>query len=204
MTSAVDASRGYPSATVSTNTTSNMPPGSQASVIASSGLRLTLSISSTELPAGQNITVKVDLSNNRTTSNRLAQASAWPIEGLTTSDLCLNYYYPFGYGIIEGYYSLGNLSSSTPLYLFNPTIITFCAAGATISYYLFEPSSNFATTNTDARPLPMNDSFSTSGYWTCNSLIYNSGVFYHFGRGTYTVVAGDEWGNIVLLHFTVT
>jgi hypothetical protein len=39
------------------------------------------------------------------------------------------------------------------------------------------------------------------GYWTGNS---PSAAFTNFESGIYTVVAGDEWGALVFVHFTVT
>jgi len=32
----------------------------------------------------------------------------------------------------------------------------------------------------------------------------NSGAFTIFSPGVYTIVGGDEWGDLVLLHFAVT
>jgi len=47
---------------------------------------------------------------------------------------------------------------------------------------------------------PMKDEINIEGYWT-NSGIYS---FSNFKPGVYTVVAGDEWGALVVLHFTVS
>jgi hypothetical protein len=40
-----------------------------------------------------------------------------------------------------------------------------------------------------------------TGYWASNEV---GAAFTNFGPGVYTVVAGDEWGALVVLHFTVS
>ena len=45
--------------------------------------------------------------------------------------------------------------------------------------------------------LPMGTSISIAGYWTAE------GSFTPLQRGTYTLVAGDEWGALALLRFGV-
>ena len=40
-----------------------------------------------------------------------------------------------------------------------------------------------------------------NGYWDGNPM---EAVQDNFNPGVYTVVAGDEWGALVLVHFTVT
>ena len=44
--------------------------------------------------------------------------------------------------------------------------------------------------NSDVQPMSM-------GYW-------NGSTITDFEQGVYTVVAGDEWGALVVLHFTVS
>jgi hypothetical protein len=48
--------------------------------------------------------------------------------------------------------------------------------------------------NTEFEPGPR-------GYWASNNI---GAAFTLFEPGGYTVVAGDEWGAIVVVHFTVT
>ena len=48
--------------------------------------------------------------------------------------------------------------------------------------------------NTEFEPAP-------TGYWASNNV---GATFSNFEPGVYTVVGGDEWGTLVIVHFTVT
>jgi hypothetical protein len=71
--------------------------------------------------------------------------------------------------------------------------------------YNFKPSSNIATLFNVSDPNPQTFEMSTTikatYYWTGHSA---NSVQHTFDPGVYTVVAGDEWGTLVILHFTVT
>jgi hypothetical protein len=41
-----------------------------------------------------------------------------------------------------------------------------------------------------------------NGYWPDDSFSSNSQLT-NFSPGVYTVVGGDEWGNLIVLHFMV-
>jgi hypothetical protein len=55
-----------------------------------------------------------------------------------------------------------------------------------------------------SNPFPANVSVSASllGFWVPNPA-HPEGDYALFPAGTYTVAAADQWGNIVLSHFTV-
>jgi hypothetical protein len=40
-----------------------------------------------------------------------------------------------------------------------------------------------------------------TGYWASNNV---GATFTNFEPGVYTVIAGDEWGALVVVHFTVS
>jgi hypothetical protein len=72
--------------------------------------------------------------------------------------------------------------------------------------YLFKADSQMAQVEGySGYNYAMNATINASGYWTWDRAINPSAnpVFHPFEPGIYTVVAGDEWGNVVLLHFTV-
>jgi len=46
----------------------------------------------------------------------------------------------------------------------------------------------------------MNAEVQINGYWMAGQNLNED----NFAPGVYTVVAGDEWGALVVLHFTVT
>jgi hypothetical protein len=110
-----------------------------------------------------------------------------------------------GYAVYRGFYDVGNFRTATPLSLTEigsgPVSCTPCPAP---TYYLFRPISNNATTSpgsmfwyTSSPSMSINFTENIAGYWT------NSTVFEVFPTGTYTVVALDQWGQAVVLHFDV-
>ena len=49
--------------------------------------------------------------------------------------------------------------------------------------------------------MSMTDTVTSTGFWTGNR---PNATFSHFTPGIYTVVGGDEWGVLAILHFTVS
>jgi hypothetical protein len=79
---------------------------------------------------------------------------------------------------------------------------------AGISSYVFQPLSDtaaiFQVPESDAAfTLEMKTEFepAPTGYWTSNA---PNATLTNFQPGVYTVVAGDEWGALVVVHFTVS
>ena len=68
--------------------------------------------------------------------------------------------------------------------------------------FLFQPMSQVAASYGCNQQVCMSGSASTSatssGYWN------EGGTFMSFPKGTYTVLAEDEWGSLVLAYFTVS
>jgi hypothetical protein len=110
--------------------------------------------------------------------------------------------------VLKGYYDATSLVDITPLEIFDPNQILFCVVTGGFVSYDFEPCSGMAaicTTisgyeNTEPPPTDMTTSLTLLGFWVggcCNA------TFSNFTPGIYTVVGGDEWGALVVLHFTV-
>jgi hypothetical protein len=127
------------------------------------------------------------------TENKVDMASSWPIQGLGLYPCIINE--PFGIAIMQGYYDAKSVSSATSLLLWAPGPWN-C------------PNENFVADDYDFQPLgDLSYESKLAGFWTNNpdtmgNLII-SGTFHNFIPGVYTVVGGDEWGAMVILHFTV-
>lgn len=185
------------------------------------GLELTLTINSTSVNRGDSISVLVSLTNELSGVNNISVSSDWPVKGLSLSSSCGTYQFPYGLAIMQGYYDLGNVSAdSPPLGVFRPYdpnvnatagITTSSAATATGSHcpfnvprvisYSFEPSSNMGVWeaqfgDSSSSAVSFKSSFVFAGYLTS----YQQPV-HPFPAGWYTVVGGDEWGQLVILHF---
>ncbi|MDG7000443.1 MAG: hypothetical protein JRN15_15205 [Nitrososphaerota archaeon] len=215
---------------LSTSTSKVTPPSalSNASTNQILGVRLALSINTSTVilneSTGNESAILVNISdfNIRSTLNNISATGSWPIRNLSAGMCAFNY--PFGIAIFKGNYDSRNISlakSSIPLFPIIP-----CPIGsAPAAYYIFEPNSSLAgilsqpfttsssnattiTTQYNYPPKPMSESIPITGYCCkqvtlpncdCYTIGYNP-----FGIGTYTIVGGDEWGNIVTLHFIVT
>lgn len=97
-----------------------------------------------------------------------------------------------GYELLQGNYGLSNFTGGTSLWL-QPRVGTPPCGLTTTSdnpgYYSFEPLSNASVI-----------SGTYLGSWTDPS---NDSTYHPFALGTYTLVAGDGWGNFAILHFAV-
>jgi hypothetical protein len=177
-----------------------------AAVIQSAhGLSLSLSLDSTTYYTGNGISIIVNETNMLSKTNKVAITEKWPVSGLSVGP-CGTYDYPFGVAIFQGDYTAANILSATPLDLYDPILRHSCPLILSdISSYVFQPSSDIADIfqnsestaaltgeemNSDVQPIIM-------GYW-------NGSTLTDFEPGMYTAVAGDEWGALVVLHFTVS
>jgi hypothetical protein len=163
-------------------------------------LSLTLNLTAT---ANSTITVTAYDVNTLDSANNLAPSENWAVTPMTINRVCAGGWVEFV--VYQGDYGLGNLTRGTPVGLSQSDAI--CGSFAT-SYYIFSPLSREATAYNAPNDLPnppqVNASISATlfGYWVTGSA-HPQGAFLLFPPGTYTVAAVDEWGDIVLSHFTV-
>jgi hypothetical protein len=75
---------------------------------------------------------------------------------------------------------------------------------AGITFYDFRPSSDIAAIytsyNTEPLSISMTAEVTSAGFWTGSP----KATFSNFTPGIYTVVGGDEWDALVILHFTIS
>lgn len=171
------------------------------------GLKLSLSISNPVIFSGDSIGITISESNTQTTPVNMNFSSNWPVEGLSLS-ICGRLGSPFAFGVAQGYYTISNISSAEMLDIFAPTSfpMTDCAPSLfNASSYIFQSQSNIVSIVyplLESQPQIYNESDEASV--SANGYLPNVGNWTEFQMGTYTVVGGDEWGNVVILHFAVT
>jgi hypothetical protein len=175
-----------------------------STVISANGLSLTLSIDTTTYQQGQQISISIAEKNILATENSVNIAGTWPVQGLNVGP-CGTLNYPFGISILQGYYDSQNVASISPLQLSDPNAIYHCPMMlAGITAYDFQPSSDSAAIYTSYNSPPfsiqMTAKVTSTGYWGGSS----QATFSSFLPGIYTVVGGDEWGALVVLHFVVS
>jgi len=166
------------------------------------GIRLDLSVNSTSLKPGDKITITISESNLRLVLNEVRAASAWKLQGLSLGP-CGTVNRPIGFAIFKGNYTRENLSAKHPLQLYQPGAYFCPMILSRINSYVFEPLSNLA--DVEGFKLQIEDQTQVAGAW-CEPILPFPGLatFHPFSPGVYTVVGGDEWGDLIVLHFTVS
>ena len=195
---------------VNVNTVTATTPfnnGNSASSKSVSGLELSLSLDSKTYQSGQQVGIDIDEKNTLSKTNTITSSAKWTISGLGV-DPCGPLNYPFGIAVFQGNYTAANISSASPLQIFEPGIYHCPMILTDISSYVFQPLSDSAAVfqmseSTAVFTAGMNAEFepAPTGYWASNNV---GATFTNFEPGVYTVVAGDEWGDLVVVHFTVT
>jgi hypothetical protein len=111
--------------------------------------------------------------------------------------------FPFGVAFFRGDYTLFNYSTGTPLVIFNPSELYIGTPVVGPTSYSFHPSSDIA--NVEGPQYSANiarqisSTITLRGYWPNHN--YGAQII-QFDPGVYTVVGGDEWGSLVVIHFT--
>jgi hypothetical protein len=171
-------------------------------------LSLTMILDASTISPGQSVDLTIYVSNILGTANAVNASRDWPLSSLSLGG-CGTLNYPMGYAVYSGFYSASDISAATPLSIIHPGIYN-CPAIFYIGSYVFSPSSTKATlVGSDGNVLfsdQMSAGTAISGYWTYNPLTDpygNDAHFHNFSSGVYTIAGGDEWGNLVILHFKV-
>ena len=170
-------------------------------------LSLSLSLDSMTYKPGKNVSIILDETNALSTANNVLVSDNWPYNHLH-SDPC-DFISPFGIAVFKGDYTSSNFSTATPLTIYDPHATRLCTTNYAINSYSFQPSNDMADIIENSNPNPSNYSqqmkyeVTINGYWPDNNYYSNSRLT-KFSPGVYTVVGGDEWGALVILHFTVS
>ncbi len=169
-------------------------PPSQAATTGADGLRLTLSVNTTDLTPGESIGIGVTLSNTLASTYNVSVSSLWPFQAQTQA--CANQIYPFGVAVFRGRYSAGNVSEGTPLSIFPPVACPMLVRFT--SGYFFQPNSDSAMVLPGTgQSTPMSANFTVGRTYTSEA--QSQGLT----PGVYTVAAADEWGLAVFLYVEV-
>ena len=182
------------------------------------GLSFSMSLNASVVPSGDAISVSLDEINIYDHFNNITASTNWAYTGFQSSSPCSPvlglYNLPFTVAIVPGFYTELNLSgiSSLPIFYGPYPFPLYCVFMAPPSEYDFLPLSNIAIVHLYD---PINESTTTtltfSGYYNSSTSItignlteISPGTLINFSPGVYTVIGGDEWGQLVILHFEVT
>jgi hypothetical protein len=174
-------------------------------------LRFELSINSTSLHNGESINVTAAVFNSLNDSNHVSNMSNWAFPNLLRyGQVC---YSPVYIVFLQGYVSDSNVSNATPLYNVPPPPWVSSCIMKDWTSFSFLPSSDIANTTSASGQasgaFPIMAESNYLGYYTTKLTPQGQNQtmlpqFLLFQRGTYTVLAGDEWGDFSLLYFTVS
>ena len=182
----------------SSPTRTNFNGVNSASSESINGLSLSVSLDSTQYQPGQDIRIAIGEQNTLTTENKVQASNKWAYINLALGQCGTNGAI-YGIAIFQGNHTAADISSLTQLSLYDYSFIAPCPPPIPVTAYDFKPLSDIITSqySTSEAFAEMN----VRGYWTGSSL---SVTRHTFGPGVYTVVAGDEWGALVVLHFKVS
>ena len=185
--------------------------GQQGSVTTSltppQGIQLNLSMTGNSptggvtLKPGDLASITISEYNPATTIANVSRASHWSSDALALGP-CGTSGFPVGIAVLQGHYTSSNLTSGTPLRIFKPTA-PCPAAVAAPPWYAFQPQSDLAVTSIGAAPMAIRAMLGINGTWSGGDIVGKGAAFSKFAPGRYTVVGGDEWGQLALQYFSV-
>jgi hypothetical protein len=165
-----------------------------------SGFILTLELNTTSVKPNGSLSLEITEFNPAPYDINISASNRWYLPSL--NDLpCNAGAIPFGFEIFRGYYSLGNLSSGENVIEFaqdqfphgcfnngNPNSFTIPAASLNLNLIGFYQvyAINGSSMANNIYPYK----------WTVNSLGSSQ-------PAVYTIVVGDEWGDVAVLNFSV-
>jgi len=181
------------------------PESSTSTPDSQNGLEVVLSISGSKLTYGETINITVGEYNTLTTANNVSVARGWADPNLASGPCVGAIYPPIGIAVFKGNYDTQDINSAQPLQIIQPGTVLCPALYYDTTYYTFHPSSNLVTE--PVQNVHMNFSYPIHGYWseTTAQMMKSGGnpSLVTFPLGSYTVAAGDKWGDLTILHFTV-
>jgi hypothetical protein len=168
-------------------------------------LSLSLSLDAATYQPGQGITIALDEANILAAVNTVPVSDNWAYNHFQKAPC--DFIGPYGLAVFSGDYNATNISTATPLTIYDPHATLLCPTNATVISFSFQPLSDTAVVNEDFGQYANNSrqfkyEVTIQGYWPDSNFSSNSRLI-AFDPGVYTAVGGDEWGNLVIVHFTV-
>jgi len=198
----VATQQGATTSTASQSSTSIQTSGSYTSSSKNLELRLWANASSTGGANGNvTVSIRVDEYNTLATANNVSRATDWGLEGLSLGS-CGEQAYPFGVALYTGTYTVANVSQATPLRIY--PVVPCPLFIRLVTGYLFQPASDMAVvlpSGPNATTTPMSANVTATSVYGIGGAPSSSPT--PLPPGTYTVAAGDEWGFVVVLNFTI-
>ncbi len=186
------------------------------------GIQLNLALNSTSLLTGQKLNVAVSMVNTLPNTNVVKTTNNSQFQGvpLTLWPACF-FGPPAGVVVLQGYYGLRELQA-----IANVPFDYYCMEGWNVDHVIFQPMSDQVNltgvggssniSNQTVGPFHLKQNFTTGGFWNLRSLAGELNIpiigdggntppdSVPFVPGVYTVAVADEWGQVAVMHFTVS
>lgn len=205
---------------VTVSKSANSTITTKAETINSNGLALILDLKNATISSGSHEGVSLSLLNTLNKEVTILSAKQSLNLGPCTKT-------PVNLSVYSGYYTLKNLTGSQELNIFFPVGVTYeCAAefpvnsyqfyadstsalvNMSTSYYNQSTNKTYITNRTEVQSMVftenLNGSWGVKTGYSGNAIISIAANFTDFTPGQYTVVAGDEWGDMAVAYFNVT
>jgi len=171
------------------------------------GIELVLSVSPRQGPQGASFEVNATVWNLLSRPNNVSGVDDY--HGVQSNPLCNTG--PVTFEVLHGYYTVGNFTAGTVLSIHGVQNMMCIVPTSALSYYVFQPNSDVF-----AGHLPQDQGMGTQSGTSATTTrsatlrdslvnVYSNGLANPepFPAGAYTVVAGDNWGQLAAVHFTV-
>ncbi|HVP23285.1 MAG TPA: hypothetical protein VMS77_05175 [Conexivisphaerales archaeon] len=186
-------------ASVPTTAVTGQPPTS-GYVVTSDGLELHVSLNSSSLATGQTVEVAAWIFNPSTEFVNASSSDGWA-RGDFAAGPCGVMNYPVGILMAKGNYSLSNLEDAQSLQIYDTGAFGCPMVLSSISGFGFQPNSSLAAVyGSCSSPSCFTEDATVTGTFSG----WYGVTHVAFAPGVYTVVAGDIWGGMALLHFVVS
>jgi hypothetical protein len=163
------------------------------------GLQLSLLVSPGVGPSGTGFQVMASVTNFLPTTNNVTGLDQY--NGVGSNPICRSA--PIAFDVLQGHYTLANYTSGSAVDVHGPDVFACVPDAADLSYYVFQPNSdNFtgpASTGTGRSSHAAEVSVDVSQVWSDGLTTVAP-----LPAGQYTVVAADNWGQLAMVHFTVS
>jgi len=203
------------STTSSSQTTSSTSTTQVGSVTNGNGLEFTMSLNSSTLQRGSNLTVFLNLYNTLGRINNVSGAEDWQLTNQSESSPSMNCAQndPFRTEVLAGYYDQSNFSEGAPLVFtvfqpplgFNQCLLYIVSANNTApSLFYTYSTNNYVFSPTSDRAQWIATGFQTADQEAImgETVVLKPSLFSD-SSGTFTVVSGDEWGDLQIAHFVI-
>jgi hypothetical protein len=166
-----------------------------------SGIVLSMEMNTTSIRPNGSISVTINEFNPTQRYINMSVSDNWFLMDLPSFWVCYAGSPPNGLDIFRGYYTLQNVSIARNIInLSEWAVVPFCIYEGTATGFTFKPESTYVAVgitlpNGQVTPLQF---YATSGRTSDGGY-----TLWSSRPAVYTIAVGDEWGDLVLAHFSV-